>query len=88
MRTRTRQLVQALALVAVVALLTAGCGRTVTRTRVVHPSGAKVVVVQKGHVHSARCGHYRHGNTWYVVKGHVHRGGCGHVKVRGVWVIR
>jgi hypothetical protein len=88
MRTRTVQLAKALALVSALTLLTAGCGRTVTRTRIVHPNGAQVVVVQKGHVHSTRCGHYRHGNTWYLVKGHAHGARCGHVRVKGVWVIR
>ena len=88
MRPRIDTLVKTLAFITLVALLTAGCGRTVTRTRIVHPHGAQVVVVKAGHGHSARCGHYRHGAKWYLVKGHTHRARCGHVKVKGVWVIR
>ncbi|MCI0416827.1 hypothetical protein L0222_29005 [bacterium] len=49
---------------------------------------ARAVVIQKGHIHSARCGHYYHRSKWYFVKGHVHRPRCGHAFVGGVWVIR
>ena len=50
--------------------------------------GAVRVVVAKGHVHSARCGHYRHRGHWYHLRGHVHGPRCGHHLVGGVWVIR
>jgi hypothetical protein len=63
-----------------------GCARP-TRV-VVRDPRPQVVVVKAGHVHTARCGHYRHGKTWYLVKGHVHGPRCGHVKVNGVWIVR
>jgi hypothetical protein len=88
MSTRIPTLAKSLALLSLFVLFTAGCGRSVTRVRVAHPREAQIVVVQNAHVHSARCGHYRHDNTWYFVKGHVHGAACGHVKVKGVWVIR
>ncbi len=88
MRTRIDTLAKTLAFIALVALLTAGCGRAVRRTRIVHPHGAQIVVITKGHAHSVRCGHYRHGGKWYLVKSHTHRARCGHAKVKGVWVIR
>lgn len=75
-----------LALLAALALLATGCVHA--HPRPVNHSHAKVVTVEKGHVHSTRCGHYRHEGRWYHVKGHVHGKRCGHVQVRGVWVIR
>lgn len=71
----------------IVALIT-GCGRR-HRHVVVHPTYGKAVVIKKGHAHDARCGHFRHGNTWYVAKkGHVHGPKCGHHQVKGVWIVR
>ncbi|MFQ5600830.1 MAG: hypothetical protein ACE5G2_09785 [Candidatus Krumholzibacteriia bacterium] len=78
----------ALALAALVLLMALGCARHHTKTRVVHHHGAQVVVIERGHNHSKKCGHYRHGNRWYFVKGHVHGKKCGHLKVKGVWVIQ
>jgi len=72
--------------VAVALPLIAGC--------VVHPrphphahAGVRVVVA-KGHVHTAHCGHYRHRNHWYHLRGHHHGPRCGHALVAGVWVVR
>ncbi|MCI0417537.1 hypothetical protein L0222_32625 [bacterium] len=48
----------------------------------------KVVVVERAHIHTAHCGHYRHGTTWYFAKGHVHGPRCGHVFVSGFWILR
>ncbi|HHL72640.1 MAG TPA: hypothetical protein ENJ29_09030 [Bacteroidetes bacterium] len=64
----------------------AGCAHH--RPARVHHARGTVVVVKKGHVHSARCGHYRHNGRWYYIKGHVHGARCGHKKVNGVWVVR
>ena len=47
----------------------------------------KVVVIPKGHHHSAHCGHYHHGGKWYHHHGHVHKHGCGHVLRGKIWVI-
>lgn len=80
-----------LALLAALALLATGCvhkGSVHAHPRPAHHSHAKVVTVKTGHVHSVRCGHYRHEGRWYHLAGHVHGKRCGHVKVRGVWVIR
>ena len=46
------------------------------------------VVVAKGHVHGARCGHYRHRGHWYHLRGHAHGPRCGHLLLGGVWVLR
>lgn len=70
------------------ALLFSACARRPAKVRVVHPAGAQVVVIKKGHRHSANCGHYRHGNKWYYVKGHAHGRKCGHHKVDGIWVVK
>ena len=53
-----------------------------------HHPGAVRVVVAKGHVHGARCGHYRHRGHWYHLRGHVHGPRCGHAFVGGFWVVR
>lgn len=53
-----------------------------------HHAGAVRVVVAKGHVHGARCGHYRHHGHWYHLRGHAHGPRCGHALVGGVWVLR
>lgn len=53
-----------------------------------HLAGARVAVVEKGHRHSDRCGHFRHAGKWYYLDGHVHHHDCGHVRVRGVWLLR
>lgn len=63
-----------------------GCARP-ARVVIREPQ-AQVVTVAYSHKHTSRCGHYRKGNTWYLVKGHVHGKRCGHVKVQNVWVIR
>ncbi len=51
-----------------------------------HPPG-KVVVVEKGHVHTDHCGHYHHRGGWYHSAGHVHQAGCGHQFRGGIWVV-
>ncbi len=53
-----------------------------------HPPGAKVVVIEKGHVHGKDCGHYFHRGRWYYVPGHVHGPGCGHAFIGGRWVFK
>ena len=72
----------------------AGCSGGHTRVHVVHTSKPtvvvaepRVVVIERGHRHSHRCGHYCHNGTWYFAKGHVHGKKCGHRKMRGVWVV-
>ena len=72
------------------ALLLVGLSSCVATARPARgrPQAAKVVVVKKGHAHTARCGHYRHDGRWYHLKGHVHKRGCGHAHVQGVWVRR
>ena len=62
-----------------------GCARPARV--VVRAPQAQVVTAAHNHKHTARCGHYRKGNTWYLVKGHVHGRHCGHVKVHSVWVL-
>jgi hypothetical protein len=74
-------------LIPAVLLLFAGCARHHPHHGA-PPPNARVVVIQKGHVHSAKCGHYRHGKNWYHAKGHVHGPRCGHHKANGVWIIR
>lgn len=72
-----------------IATIMFGCGRRRHRAVVVHPTHGKAIIIKKGHAHGARCGHFRHGNTWYMAKkGHVHRARCGHHHVKGVWIIR
>ncbi len=53
-----------------------------------HVHGGVRVAVTAGHVHGARCGHYRHRGHWYHLRGHVHGRRCGHAFVGGVWVLR
>ena len=53
-----------------------------------HGHGAVRVTVAAGHVHGARCGHYRHRGHWYHLRGHHHGPRCGHAFVGGVWVLR
>ena len=67
----------ALLLLTTVLSITAACARPARV--VVREPAPRVVVVAKGHVHSTNCGHYRKGNTWYLVKGHKHGKRCGHV---------
>ena len=83
-----RTCLRGLLMMSLVALALSACARRPAKVRVVHPSGAQVVVIKKGHRHSASCGHYRHGDNWYLVKGHAHKKGCGHHKVKGVWVLK
>ena len=45
------------------------------------------VVVARGHVHSAQCGHYRHRGHWYRAEHHHHGPGCGHRLRGGVWIL-
>ncbi len=75
-----------LLLVPAALFLLAGCGAH--RHHGAPPPRAKVVTIQKGHVHGSHCGHYRHGKNWYHARGHVHGSRCGHHKVNGVWIIR
>ena len=49
-------------------------------------SHGAVVVVPAGHVHDARCGHYRYRGNWHQSAGHLHGDGCGHVHRGGHWV--
>lgn len=58
-----------------------GCPRHMHLHAPPHPvvHGPRVVVVAPAHVHSATCGHYYHGDSWYYDEGHVHGYGCGHV---------
>lgn len=60
-----------------------GCATHID-TQVV-PPGAKVVVLEKGHVCGAHCGHIHSGGKVYRVAGHVHGAGCGHEFRGGVW---
>ena len=64
--------------------------RARVHVRVGHPHSpaARVVVIKKGHVHTARCGHYRYKGKWYFVKGHVHGPKCGHAFVGGIWIYK
>jgi len=48
----------------------------------------RAVVIQKGHVHTVRCGHYYYRGQWYFLPAHVHGPRCGHVLVHGVWLVR
>lgn len=75
-----------LAIAALLALALTGCV-VHARQAPAHHHAARAVVVPAGHVHSHRCGHYRHGGHWYHLAGHLHRRGCGHVFVGGVWVV-
>jgi hypothetical protein len=85
-RTSIRRTLSALILAAAGWLLV-GCAVHV-RPSSHHHHAKEVVVVPKGHVHHARCGHYRQHGRWYHLQGHVHKRGCGHVVVGGVWVLR
>lgn len=86
---RTQKLLKIIVFGAVLAFGISGCARrTAVRVNVGHPQNAKVVVVKKGHVHTARCGHYRYNGRWYIVKNHVHGSRCGHRFVRGAWVFK
>jgi hypothetical protein len=78
---RTAMLILTLALTA----STTACRRDV----VVHEmaDGDKVVVIERGHVHSHHCGHYFRRGCWYMAHGHVHGHGCGHFHRDGIWVI-
>ncbi len=49
---------------------------------------AAPVAVAAVHVHSVRCGHYRHRSRWYHLRGHVHGRGCGHQLVGGIWILK
>jgi len=71
-----------------------GCSRGYTEVHVVHTSRPpavvhepRVVVVEKGHHHTSRCGHYCHNGNWYYAPGHVHGKHCGHKKKHGDWVL-
>lgn len=78
-----------MALAIVLAIGLSSCARrTALRVNTGHPASAKVVVVKKGHKHTARCGHYRHNGRWYFIKGHHHQKGCGHHFAGGVWVFK
>lgn len=48
---------------------------------------ATTTVVQRGHVHTAQCGHYNDRGGWYVVPDHLHQAGCGHVYRNGMWIL-
>jgi len=81
-RPRTRAL---LIVAALASLALAGCARR-TSVHVVQPA-AKVVIIEKGHTHYKRCGHYKHKDKWYYAPGHVHQKYCGHKMVKGAWVL-
>ena len=70
------------ALILVMAVSGCRANVTVRGPKIKHP----VVVVKKGHIHTPKCGHYRHGGRWYIHKGHIHRKGCGHVFKGKVWI--
>ena len=44
------------------------------------------VEIASAHVHSASCGHFRNGDSWYYNRGHVHGPSCGHKLEGGVWI--
>lgn len=87
-RSSFRQVVCVAVMATALVVMAAGCARPVRGTVILHHDNARVVVIQKGHRHSARCGHYRHKNKWYMLDGHVHGKRCGHHKVHGVWVTK
>lgn len=65
----------------------AGCG--VRQVHFVHhPATAKVVVIEKGHEHTRKCGHYKYRGNWYQSKGHKHGKKCGHQKHHGIWIYK
>lgn len=86
---RTQKLLKIVVLGAILAFGISGCARrTAVRVNVGHPHNAKVVVVKKGHLHTARCGHYRYNGKWYIIKNHAHGPKCGHHFVSGVWIFK
>jgi hypothetical protein len=73
----------ALVLLGVLALT--ACAR---RTTVIEgPHGGRVVVIDRGHVHSHHCGHYWHRGNWHHLASHVHGDGCGHHHREGRWIV-
>jgi hypothetical protein len=50
----------------------------------VTPNGTEVLI-NRGHVHSKYCGHYRFGRRWFYVPKHKHGVDCGHEIVEGSW---
>ncbi len=50
--------------------------------------GGALVVVSGSHVHTDRCGHYRHGNRWFLLNGHRHGMRCGHAFTGGHWTLK
>ena len=71
-------------------LLTTAVGAGVSAC-VVHThgrGGGVAVVVPAVHVHDDYCGHYYHGDSWYLYQGHRHGPGCGHVYIGGRWTLR
>ena len=57
---------------------------------IVHAHGrphGDVVVIERGHVHTDRCGHYHYRGGWYHAPGHVHAANCGHVFRGGLWIV-
>lgn len=51
-----------------------------------HHRGARVVI-NRGHRHDDRCGHYYYRGEWYEERRHVHTRGCGHEFRGGIWII-
>ena len=89
MKNQTRTILKFAILGLGLAFALSSCARrAAVRIDVGHPAAARVVVGQKGHVHTLRCGHYKYRGKWYFVKGHVHGPKCGHRFAGGVWVYK
>ena len=84
---RLRFLIGSACLVLAAVALTVALSGCARRTVIVlDRSPGRIVVVEKGHSHTAHCGHYHHNGNWYHEKGHSHGRKCGHKKVHGKWV--
>ncbi|MFQ5628195.1 MAG: hypothetical protein ACE5I1_05495 [bacterium] len=89
MKNQTRKMLKFAILGMALAFVLSSCARrTAVRVNIGHPASAKVVVVKKGHAHTARCGHYKYRGKWYIVKGHAHGPRCGHRFVGGFWIYK
>ena len=53
-----------------------------------HSGYGKKIVVTGGHAHSAHCGHYYQGGSWYKLAHHTHGPRCGHYFKGGIWIVR
>ena len=50
----------------------------------VRPTGTEVLI-NRGHMHSKYCGHYRFGRRWFYLPQHRHGVHCGHEIIEGSW---